>query len=125
MHNSAVFVEAVNEDGLVPHEPVPLVDLNLPIPPIPNLVGDDDEVEQVPVPVLTQLAQAITSLARSTAHPTPIPAPRNALCELNFQDCPLAFVSDRLKIIYTQSFLMGMALDRFKPDLLEGLPEGA
>ncbi|KAF8321930.1 uncharacterized protein EI90DRAFT_3131373 [Cantharellus anzutake] len=68
MHDSAVFVEAVNEDGLVPHEPVP-------IPPIPILVGDDDEVEQVPVPVLTQFTQAITHLARSTACPTPIPVP--------------------------------------------------
>ncbi|KAF8314587.1 uncharacterized protein EI90DRAFT_3135860 [Cantharellus anzutake] len=67
--------KAVNEDGLVPQEPIPLVDLNLPIPPIPILVGDDDKVEQVPVPVLAQLAQAITNLAHSTARPTPIPAP--------------------------------------------------
>ncbi|KAF8336991.1 uncharacterized protein EI90DRAFT_3119310 [Cantharellus anzutake] len=72
-HDLAIIVEAVDEDGLVPHEPVPLVDLNLPIPPIPILVGDNDEVEQVPVPVLTQLAQAITYLARSTARPAPIP----------------------------------------------------
>ncbi|KAF8325611.1 uncharacterized protein EI90DRAFT_3128459 [Cantharellus anzutake] len=39
-----VLVEVVDEDGLVPHEPIPLIDLNLPI-----LVGDNDKVEQVPV----------------------------------------------------------------------------
>ncbi|KAF8344266.1 uncharacterized protein EI90DRAFT_3115015 [Cantharellus anzutake] len=74
-HDLAIVIEAVDEDGLVPHEPVPLVDLNLPISPIPILVGDDDKAEQVPVPVLTQLAQAITYLARSTACPAPIPVP--------------------------------------------------
>ena len=74
-HDSAVLVEAVNADGLVPHEPVPLVDPNLLIPPNPILVGDDNGVEQVPVPVLAQLAQAITNLARSTARPAPIPLP--------------------------------------------------
>ncbi|KAF8309950.1 uncharacterized protein EI90DRAFT_3140083 [Cantharellus anzutake] len=47
-HDSAVFVEAVNEDGLVPHEPIPLIDLNLPIPPVPILnraETDDSGVE--------------------------------------------------------------------------------
>ncbi|KAF8319909.1 uncharacterized protein EI90DRAFT_3132219 [Cantharellus anzutake] len=100
MHNSAVFVKAVNEDGLVPHEPVPLVDLNLPIPPIPNLVGDDDEVEQVPVPkrscTMSENPTSLMGLILANSTPS-----------------------------WSSSFLMGMALDRFKPDLLEGLPEGA
>ncbi|KAF8326205.1 uncharacterized protein EI90DRAFT_3128128 [Cantharellus anzutake] len=74
-HESAVVVEAVDEDGLVRHEPIPLIDLNLPIPPIPILIGDNDEVEQVPVLVLAQLAQAITYLACSTARPTLVPVP--------------------------------------------------
>ncbi|KIN96494.1 hypothetical protein M404DRAFT_111725, partial [Pisolithus tinctorius Marx 270] len=39
-------------------------------------------------------------------------------CELNFQDHPCAFRSDRAKVTFTQSYLKGMALAWFKPDLL-------
>ena len=39
-------------------------------------------------------------------------------CELNFQDQPKAFRTDRAKVTYTQSYLKGMALEWFKPDLL-------
>ena len=77
-HDLATVDEAVDDDGLVPDGPVPLIDQVLPIPPVPILVGDDDaQVEQVPVLVLAQLAQAITTLACSVIHPTPIlvPAP--------------------------------------------------
>ena len=40
------------------------------------------------------------------------------LCELNFQDWPKAFQSDRAKVTFMQSYLRGMALEWFKPDLL-------
>ena len=39
-------------------------------------------------------------------------------CELNFQDCLKAFWTDRAKVTYTQSYLKGMALKWFEPDLL-------
>ena len=40
------------------------------------------------------------------------------LCELNFQNRPKAFAMDRAKVTYVQSYLRGMALKWFKPDLL-------
>ena len=39
-------------------------------------------------------------------------------CKLNFQDRPKAFRTDCAKVTYTQSYLKGMALEWFKPDLL-------
>ncbi|KIO08901.1 hypothetical protein M404DRAFT_113752, partial [Pisolithus tinctorius Marx 270] len=39
-------------------------------------------------------------------------------CKLNFQDCPHAFCSNRVKVTFTQSYLKGMALAWFEPDLL-------
>ncbi|KIO10107.1 hypothetical protein M404DRAFT_101248, partial [Pisolithus tinctorius Marx 270] len=39
-------------------------------------------------------------------------------CELNFQDWPQAFRTNHAKVIFTQSYLKGMALEWFKPDLL-------
>ena len=40
------------------------------------------------------------------------------LCELNFQNHPKAFAMDCVKVTYVQSYLRGMALKWFKPDLL-------
>ena len=39
-------------------------------------------------------------------------------CELNFQDQPKAFQTDRVKVTFAQSYLKGMALEWFEPDLL-------
>jgi len=39
-------------------------------------------------------------------------------CQLNFQDCPKAFASNRARVTFAQSYLKGMALKWFKPDLL-------
>ncbi|KIN98059.1 hypothetical protein M404DRAFT_158460, partial [Pisolithus tinctorius Marx 270] len=39
-------------------------------------------------------------------------------CELNFQDHPQAFRTDCAKVIFAQSYLKGMALEWFEPDLL-------
>ena len=40
-------------------------------------------------------------------------------CELVYSDCPKAFQLDRSKITFTQSYLKGMALEWFEPDLLD------
>ena len=42
-------------------------------------------------------------------------------CELNFRDRPRAFSTDRAKVTFAQSFLKGMALEWFEPDLLESI----
>ena len=39
-------------------------------------------------------------------------------CKLNFQDRPKAFWTDRAKVTFAQSYLKGMALKWFEPDLL-------
>ena len=39
-------------------------------------------------------------------------------CELNFQDRPKAFRTDQAKVTFAQSYLKGMALEWFEPDLL-------
>ena len=40
-------------------------------------------------------------------------------CELIYSDCPKAFHLDRSKITFAQSYLKGMALEWFEPDLLD------
>jgi len=45
-------------------------------------------------------------------------------CKLNFQSCPSAFHDDRNKVTFAQSYLKGMALEWFEPDLLSsGTPD--
>ncbi|KAG6328915.1 hypothetical protein ID866_10175 [Astraeus odoratus] len=39
-------------------------------------------------------------------------------CKLNFQDHPSTFKKDHPKVIFMQSYLKGMTLKWFKPDLL-------
>jgi len=41
-------------------------------------------------------------------------------CELNFQSKPKTFRLDRAKVNFAQSYLKGMALELFEPDLLSG-----
>ncbi|KAG6328107.1 hypothetical protein ID866_10982 [Astraeus odoratus] len=43
-------------------------------------------------------------------------------CELNFCDRPQAFCSDMQKVSFALSFLKGIALTWFKPDLLDTIP---
>ncbi|KIJ04871.1 hypothetical protein PAXINDRAFT_48659, partial [Paxillus involutus ATCC 200175] len=40
-------------------------------------------------------------------------------CELNFQNRPRAFQMDQAKVTFAQSYLKGMALEWFEPDLLQ------
>ena len=44
-------------------------------------------------------------------------------CELNFQDQPRAFRTDCAKVTFAQSYLKGMALEWFEPDLLNNHAE--
>ena len=44
-------------------------------------------------------------------------------CELNFQDQPCTFCTDRAKVTFAQSYLKGMALEWFEPDLLNNHAE--
>ncbi|KIO05564.1 hypothetical protein M404DRAFT_25286 [Pisolithus tinctorius Marx 270] len=89
------------------------------------------------VAVFDSLAKAIKLLAHNT-HTSPKSSSRTKLqepdtfdgtnpkmlhaffiqCELNFQDQPWAFRTDHTKVILMQSYLKGMALQWFKPDLL-------
>ncbi|KIO12084.1 hypothetical protein M404DRAFT_19917 [Pisolithus tinctorius Marx 270] len=102
--------------------------------------GDRDVPEDLAEPPedpLVALARAVHALAWSSSH-TGDSAPKTKVCEpdtfdssnpkklceflmqckLNFQDCPCAFHSDRAKVTFAQSYLKGMALAWFKPDLL-------
>jgi hypothetical protein len=45
------------------------------------------------------------------------------LCELNFRDRPDAFLEDAVKINYILSYLTGLALDFFKPYIVQGRDE--
>ncbi|KIO10079.1 hypothetical protein M404DRAFT_130296, partial [Pisolithus tinctorius Marx 270] len=89
------------------------------------------------ITVLDNLALAIKLLARN-ARTSPESSSRTKLhepdtfdstdpkklraffiqCELNFQDHPQAFRTDRAKVIFAQSYLKGMALKWFELDLL-------
>ncbi|KIK77766.1 hypothetical protein PAXRUDRAFT_70378, partial [Paxillus rubicundulus Ve08.2h10] len=40
-------------------------------------------------------------------------------CELNFQDHPCVFWTEKAKVTFAQSYLKGMALKWFKPNLLQ------
>src|SRR6266581_5250686 len=95
--------------------------------------------------MFVQLSQAVNLLARNAttscpAIPPPDPPHRTKFCEpdqfdgsdpqklwvflvqceLNFQDRPNAFNMGRAKVIYAQSYLKGMALNWFEPELLLG-----
>jgi len=95
-------------------------------------------------PVLTLLTRAVRDLAKSTGRTSSTSASgqrtkvrvldqfdgsepcrlRTFLiqCELCFQDCPRAFRTDRAKVVFAQSYLKGMALEWFEPDLLLSEP---
>ena len=42
-------------------------------------------------------------------------------CKINFQANPKSFQKDRAKVTFTQSYLKGVALEYFEPDLLRDL----
>ena len=104
----------------------------------PDDSDEETEVEHVPSDVLIQLASAIQRLAHSSHHPSSDPTPRTKVrepdqfdgtdprklrvflvqLELNFQDHAKAFRMGRAKVTFVQSYLKGMALEWFEPDLL-------
>ena len=104
--------------------------------------GGEDPIDGIPDPdeaglvIFNNLSIAINRLARSSrssesSSRTKVREPdtfdgtdpkklRTFLvqCELNFQDRPKAFRTDRTKVTFAQSYLKGMALEWFEPDLL-------
>jgi hypothetical protein len=108
--------------------------------------GDDGEPPSEPedlpddpnARVMAQLSRAIDKLARSgrsrdtsdssnkVRKPDPFDgsSPRKlraflVQCALNFQSRPKTFSNDRAKVTFAQSYLSGMALEWFEPDLLD------
>ncbi|KIO12062.1 hypothetical protein M404DRAFT_110585, partial [Pisolithus tinctorius Marx 270] len=113
--------------------------------PSDNNLDEDDPEDELDFPdpdteptimVLDNLAEAIKLLA-CNAHSSPESSSRTKLhepdtfdgtipkqlcaffiqCKLNFQDWPQAFRANCTKVIFTQSYLKGMALEQFEPDL--------
>ncbi|KIO01804.1 hypothetical protein M404DRAFT_149121, partial [Pisolithus tinctorius Marx 270] len=92
---------------------------------------------ELPEDPLVALARAVHALAQSSSR-TGDSAPKTKVrkpdtfdgsdpkklheflmqCELNFQDRPHTFHSNRAKVTFAQSYLKGMALAWFEPDLL-------
>jgi len=104
--------------------------------------GSEDPIDGIPDPdeaglvIFNNLSIAINRLARSShssksSSHTKVCEPDTfngtdpkklctflVQCELNFQDRPKAFRTDRTKVTFAQSYLKGMALEWFEPDLL-------
>jgi len=112
--------------------------LNLPNIPLPDSpIPSNPTPTQDPLLLFTQAVQALMHVATASADcnsssgRTKVRKPdtfdstdphklRTYLvqCELNFQDHPKAFASDRAKVTFVQSYLKGMALEWFELDLL-------
>jgi len=104
--------------------------------------GGEDPIDGIPNPdeaglvIFNNLSIAIDRLARSSrssesSSHTKVREPDTfdgtdpkklctflVQCELNFQDRLKAFHTDRTKVTFAQSYLKGMALEWFEPDLL-------
>ena len=118
-------------------------DSNLPLPGPPSILLPNSPApsNNMPTPdpllLFVQAVQALTRVASASADrdsssgKTKVCEPDTfngtdpcklrtflMLCELNFQNCPKAFAMDRTKVTYVQSYLRGMALEWFEPDLL-------
>ena len=105
----------------------------------------DDPSEEEPIEPILALAHAIDTLTRDvrrvrrddeTSGRTKLREPDQfdgtdpkklraflIQCELNFQDQPRAFRTDCTKVTFVQSYLKGMALEWFEPDLLNNHAE--
>jgi len=115
-------------------------DSNLPSPNPPDVLLPDSPIPSASTPtpdpllLFAQAVQALTKVATASADRdsssgcTKVHEPDTfdgtdprklraflVPCELNFQDCPKAFASDRARVTFTQSYLKGMALKWFEP----------
>ncbi|KAG6327684.1 hypothetical protein ID866_11405 [Astraeus odoratus] len=115
-------------------------------PDNPDDDGDNDDITSEPSikdnPILA-LMNAITHLSNTTRHRpedsgtacTKVHEPNTfdgtdlkklheflIQCELNFHDRPQAFCSDAQKVGFALSFLKGITLAWFEPDLLDAIP---
>ena len=118
-------------------------DSNPPSPNPPDIPLPDSPAPSNPTPIqdplllFAQAVQALTRVATTTADRdtsssrTKVREPDTfdgtdsrklraylVQCELNFQDRPKAFASDRAKVTFAQSYLKGIALEWFELDLL-------
>ena len=118
-------------------------DSNLPSPNPPDVPLPDSPIPSVSTPTLDPLllfAQAVQALTKvttasadhdSSSGHTKVREPDMfnrtdpcklcaflVQCELNFQDHPKSFTSNCARVTFMQSYLKGMALGWFKPDLL-------
>ena len=117
-------------------------DSNLPSPGPPSILLPDSPAPSNHTPTLDPLllfAQAVQALTRvalatvdcNSSGKTKVCEPNTfnssdlhklcaflVLCELNFQNRPKALTTDHAKVTYMQSYLRGMALEWFEPDLL-------
>ena len=104
----------------------------------PDSPDTSDTEDANPMVVFTNLAKAITSLAKSSCHNpsktsqcTKVQEPDQfdgtdpcklqvflMQCKLNFQDRLQAFAQDCAKVTFVQSYLKRIALEWFEPDLL-------
>ena len=116
---------------------------NLPFPGPPSILlpnsptPSNNTLTPDPLLLFTQAVQALTRVASASADrnsssgKTKVHEPDTfdgtdlcklctflMLCELNFQNCSKAFATDCTKVTYVQSYLRGMALEWFEPDLL-------
>ena len=100
---------------------------------------DTSDIEDAdPVVIFANLAKAIKGLARSLCY-NPFETLQHTKvqeldqfdetdlhklwdflvqCKLNFQNYPQEFIQDHAKVTFMQSYLKGIALEWFKPDLL-------
>ncbi|KAG6326166.1 hypothetical protein ID866_12923, partial [Astraeus odoratus] len=98
-----------------------------PDPGDPDGPDDDDNASDPSIkgnPILV-LTNAITHLSNATKHrPKDSGAACTKVfqCELNFHDRPQAFCLDLQKVSFALSFLKGIALTWFEPNLLSSIP---
>ena len=105
--------------------------------PLPNSPAPSNHMPTLdPLLLFVQAAQVLTRVASATVDRNPSGKTKVhkpdmfdgtdlrklctflILCELNFQNRPKAFATDHAKVTYAQSYLRGMALEWFEPDLL-------
>ena len=114
---------------------IPLPDLLLSCDPSPPIPDNDINLVFALTWAIHDLAKASKSNCDTSSAHTKVCKPDTCdgsdphklraflvQCELNFQDHPKVFWTDCAKVVFTQSYLKGIALEWFKLDLLNSDP---